>query len=63
MEKSSKNTLFCQQPATRWEDAFPLGNGYCGAMVYGNICHETILMNHEALWVRHEKQEPPDISE
>ncbi|MFX0103667.1 MAG: glycoside hydrolase N-terminal domain-containing protein [Candidatus Hodarchaeota archaeon] len=63
MEKTSKNKLNCQQPATRWEDAFPLGNGHCGAMVYGNICHETILMNHEALWTRYDKQEPPDISD
>jgi len=52
----------CIQPATRWEDALPLGNGSTGALVYGNICHETIILNHESLWIYHEKPDPPDVS-
>lgn len=42
-------------PACKWEDALPCGNGHIGAMMYGNICHETILLNHELLWDVHEK--------
>lgn len=37
-------------PATRWQDATPTGSGIVGAMVYGNITAETILLNHDALY-------------
>lgn len=58
-----KSTILkCITPATRWEDALPIGNGSIGALVYGNICHETIILNHESLWIYHDKPEPPDIS-
>ncbi len=57
-----KHGMSCKQPATRWEDALPVGNGSIGAIVYGNICHETIIVNHEELWVYRDKPEPPDIS-
>ncbi len=40
-----------QQPATRWEDALPSGNGEVGAMMYGSIERERILLNHENLWL------------
>jgi alpha-L-fucosidase 2 len=43
--------LICKSPATDWRDAFPLGNGEMGAMPFGNVCRENILLNHEALWV------------
>jgi len=52
-----------RQPATRWEDALPSGNGKIGALVYGNIRHEIILLNHEALWLRKEKPTLPTISQ
>jgi len=39
------------QPAIRWEDALPAGNGTMGALVFGSICHETILLNREDLWL------------
>ncbi|MBN2151875.1 MAG: glycoside hydrolase family 95 protein [Candidatus Lokiarchaeota archaeon] len=55
-------TMHNAQPATRWEDATPVGNGSIGALIYGNICHETIVLNHESLWIYHDKPEPPDIS-
>jgi alpha-L-fucosidase 2 len=35
----------------RWEDALPTGNGTIGAMVYGSIYQERILLNHEDLWL------------
>lgn len=34
-------------PATRWQDALPTGSGVVGALVYGNIQYETILLNHD----------------
>ena len=57
-----QNIMRCIQPATRWEDALPIGNGTLGALVYGNICHETIIFNHEACWFGEEKASPPNIS-
>jgi alpha-L-fucosidase 2 len=51
-----------RQPAGRWEDALPSGNGAMGALVFGSIAHEAVVMNHEALWVRDPKPELPDVS-
>jgi len=38
------------QPAHTWKEALPAGNGSVGAMAYGDPRHETILLNHEALF-------------
>lgn len=50
------------QPAGWWRDAFPLGNGHLGAMPYGRICEERILINHERLWYEGIRPELPDLS-
>jgi alpha-L-fucosidase 2 len=49
----SKRTLrlWYNQPAgTTWENALPIGNGWLGAMVYGNIGEETIQLNEHTVW-------------
>jgi len=51
-----------RQPAARWQDALPSGNGTLGALVYGNIREELVLLNHEALWLRSPKPALPDVS-
>ncbi|MCE9613535.1 MAG: glycoside hydrolase N-terminal domain-containing protein [Lentisphaerae bacterium] len=58
----SVQILTLRQPAARWQDALPCGNGTLGAMVYGNVQHERVLINHEALWFRTAKPELPDVS-
>jgi len=40
----------------------PLGNGSLGALVYGNICSETVVVNQETLWAETESPEVPDLS-
>lgn len=46
-----KNTHFIhREPAMRWEDAIPLGNGFLGAMVYGHTSKEKIQLNEDSLW-------------
>ena len=55
--------MIMRQPATRWEDGLPAGNGTVGALVYGNIASELVLLNHEALWLRRPKPVIPDVSE
>ncbi len=42
--------LFYQQPAQKWEQALPLGNGRLGAMVYGGTSKELIMLNEDTLW-------------
>ena len=37
-------------PAARWLDAFPIGNGQIGAMVFGGTETERLGLNHENLW-------------
>lgn len=43
------------QPAIRWQDALPCGNGTTGALVYGNIKNELVVFNHKLLWLKSEK--------
>jgi alpha-L-fucosidase 2 len=42
--------LWYRQPATRWEEALPIGNGKLGAMVFGGIAHERLQLNEATLW-------------
>lgn len=34
-----------------WDEAFPIGNGTIGGLVFGNPVHETIVTNHEELFL------------
>ncbi|HVK04145.1 MAG TPA: glycoside hydrolase family 95 protein, partial [Armatimonadaceae bacterium] len=43
-------TLWYRQPATRFEEALPLGNGRLGAMVYGGVAQERLSLNEDTLW-------------
>ena len=60
---SAAHGMVLREPATRWQDALPSGNGTIGALVYGHIREELILLNHEQLWFRPPKPELPDVSE
>ncbi|MGN1099274.1 MAG: glycosyl hydrolase family 95 catalytic domain-containing protein [Christensenellales bacterium] len=51
-----------RMPATVWQDATPLGNGKVGALVYGSIYDERILLNHENLYDGAVDLPIPDIS-
>jgi len=42
--------LWYRQPATRWEEVLPLGNGRLGAMVWGGVETEMIGLNEGTLW-------------
>lgn len=39
-----------RQPATAFTQALPLGNGRLGAMVYGGVTEERVLLNEGTLW-------------
>lgn len=36
--------------ASTWENALPIGNGFLGAMVYGNVADEIFQLNEGTVW-------------
>ncbi|HEY0009309.1 MAG TPA: glycoside hydrolase N-terminal domain-containing protein, partial [Tepidisphaeraceae bacterium] len=50
------------QPATRWEDAIPTGNGPLGAMVFGHIVQDWVLLNHHRCWIEMPRSELPNLA-
>ena len=53
--------LHYQQPASRWEEALPIGNGRLGAMVFGRVHEELWQLNEDSVWYgRSTDRHPPD---
>ena len=46
----SPDTIWHRQPAPRWNEAFPFGNGRLGGMMFGRIAEERIQLNEDSLW-------------
>ncbi len=44
------NVLWYRQPAAKWEEALPIGNGRLGAMVFGGVQSERIQLNEDTIW-------------
>lgn len=42
--------MWYKQPARKWEDAVPVGNGRLGAMIFGKPREERIQLNEETYW-------------
>ncbi|MBN2163413.1 MAG: glycoside hydrolase family 95 protein [Pontiellaceae bacterium] len=42
--------LWYDQPAQRWEEALPVGNGRISAMVFGTVEEERLQLNEDTLW-------------
>ena len=49
-EPISPLTLWYGHPAVDWDEAFPVGNGRMGAMVFGGTAHERIQFNEDTIW-------------
>ena len=43
-------TLWYTQPAQKWTEALPIGNGRMGAMIFGGVPDERIQFNEDTLW-------------
>ena len=43
-------TLFDDKPAEHWVEAYPVGNGRLGAMVFGGVAAERLALNDDTLW-------------
>jgi len=50
-------------PASRWDYGFLTGNGRIGAVVYGDPAKETIVFNHERLYLPHRRPEICDLGQ
>lgn len=48
-------SLWYEQPAQKWVEALPIGNGRIGAMVFGGVNRERIQFNEDSLWLGDEK--------
>ena len=42
--------LFFNQPATKWSDSLPVGNGRLSACVFGNPSLDRVQLNEESIW-------------
>jgi len=47
---SSDLVLWFDSPATKFTQALPLGNGRLGAMVFGGVDEEKLVLNEASLW-------------
>ncbi|HKD36936.1 MAG TPA: glycoside hydrolase family 95 protein, partial [Pirellulales bacterium] len=43
-------TLWYRQPAEKWTEALPVGNGRLGAMVFGGVAKERLQLNENTFW-------------
>jgi alpha-L-fucosidase 2 len=48
--RNPDTVLWYAQPAEKWTDALPIGNGRMGAMVFGGSARERIQFNEDTLW-------------
>ncbi len=50
LDKWNNLKLWYRQPAQKWTEALPVGNGRLGAMVFGGIENEQVQLNEDTLW-------------
>ncbi len=48
--KNNNSKFWYAQPATKWMQALPVGNGRLGAMVFGDPNKERIQLNEDSMW-------------
>ncbi|WP_168442579.1 glycoside hydrolase family 95 protein [Pontiella desulfatans] len=44
--------MWYKQPAPQWDHGIPIGNGRLGAMIFGGVADERIVLNEESVWSR-----------
>jgi hypothetical protein len=48
--RKTSQSLWYLQPAEKWSQALPVGNGRLGAMVFGGVDTERLALNEESVW-------------
>jgi len=49
-QTSNNMRLWYKQPAAKWTEALPIGNGRIGAMIFGNPADELLQLNESSFW-------------
>ena len=49
-EKKESLILWYNEPAANWNEAFPIGNGHSGAMIFGDVNNELLQLNENTLY-------------
>ncbi len=63
-QENSQLKLWYDEPAEKWVEALPIGNGRLGAMVYGDPQEETIQLNENTVWAgQPNRNENPEAKE
>src|SRR4051812_4176301 len=47
---AADHVLWYRQPATKWNEALPIGNGRLGAMIFGGTSEEHLQLNEDTVW-------------
>lgn len=55
-----ENVLWYKNPSVHWKESIPLGNGHIGAMPFGGVKSEKILLNEGSLWAGSQHESYPD---
>jgi alpha-L-fucosidase 2 len=50
VKPQGKNVIWSRRSAKIWEEAYPLGNGKLGAMIFGGVADERIQLNENTVW-------------
>lgn len=49
-DMDASTLLWFDSPASKWDEALPVGNGRLGAMVFGTVAEERIQLNEDTYW-------------
>jgi alpha-L-fucosidase 2 len=50
IKPQGKNVIWARNPAKVWEEAYPVGNGKLGAMIFGGVADERLQLNENTMW-------------
>ncbi|MHC1750235.1 MAG: glycoside hydrolase N-terminal domain-containing protein [Cellulosilyticaceae bacterium] len=59
----ARSTIFLEEMAAEWNEAFPIGNGALGGMVFSSYPQDKVQLNMDTLWSgygRDKKNKAPD---
>ncbi|WP_285059784.1 glycoside hydrolase family 95 protein [Pedobacter ginsengisoli] len=48
--QTDRNKLWYDKPASNWNEALPIGNGFIGGMIFGRPEKERIQLNESTIW-------------
>jgi alpha-L-fucosidase 2 len=62
------NILWYRQPAEKWNEALPIGQGRLGAMIFGGVENEHLQLNEDTIWAgaklnRNNPEGAPNLAE